>query len=64
MLLAELNPTQKKQLKELDNQIAKLTAEANKLKKQLDSRLPKTSGDAWFRLTHAILNSKELIYVH
>ena len=66
MITAALLPEQAIKAQALDEHIAKLSAEADKLTSELNSYHSKsrTSGDPWFRLAHAILNSKELIYVY
>ena len=66
MIAKALLPDQATKLKALDQNIANFSAEANKLASQLDSRRSKNkaSSDAIFLITHAILNSKELIYVY
>ena len=48
------------------DRIAPLVAEQSRLGRELDEakRKKQQAGDAYFRLAHAILNSKELIYVH
>ncbi|MFT5107639.1 MAG: hypothetical protein ACI9UA_003273 [Pseudoalteromonas tetraodonis] len=66
MIAAALPPSQLSKLQALDQKIAKLAAEAGKLTGALDARRAKMRGadDPFFRITHAILNSKELIYVY
>ena len=66
MVAAALLPAQAIKVLALDQEIADLSAEANKLASELDSHRArsKASGDAFFRITHGILNSKELIYVY
>jgi outer membrane murein-binding lipoprotein Lpp len=66
MVTAALPPAQAIKAQELDESIADLSAEVDKLASELDSYRSKAgaSGDAFFRIAHAILNSKELIYVY
>ena len=66
MLTAALSADQKRQLASQDAAIAKLATETGKLERQLAARKKPSgaSGDAYFRIAHAILNSKELIYVY
>jgi hypothetical protein len=66
MLTAALSAEQKQQLATQNAAITKLTTETAKLERQLAARKKPSaaSGDAYFRIAHAILNSKELIYVY
>lgn len=66
MVEKALSDSQRNQLVALDAKIASLTAAIAELDRQLAARdgAQAASGDAYYRLAHALLNSKELIYVH
>ena len=66
MLSKALNGKQKKQLAEYDTTIASLAANAGNIDRELTRirNAKGASGDAYYRIAHAILNSKELIYVY
>ena len=66
MLTAALGADQKRQLASQDAAIAKLATETGKLERQIAAQRKASGagGDAYFRIAHAILNSKELIYVY
>jgi hypothetical protein len=66
MLQKALNESQRTKILAMDEQIAQLTNSIDKLNRDIkaqDSARAGT-GDPYFRLAHALLNSKELIYVH
>lgn len=66
MLDAALGAAQKTQLAAHDDHIAKLSADFARLDRELTAHrnAHNAGGDAYFRIAHAILNSKELIYVY
>ena len=66
MLSKALNGKQKEQLAEYDNTIASLAAKAANIDRELTRirNAKGASGDAYYRIAHAILNSQELIYVY
>ena len=61
-----LNDGQRKAVAELDSRISKVEATLGKLDRDIDARraAQNASGDPYFRIAHALLNSKELIYVY
>ena len=66
MLMAALSDAQRDQLDRRDRAIAKQQANVSRLEGDLAAqiRARDATGDAYDRLAHAILNSKELIYVY
>ncbi|MFP6858575.1 MAG: DUF1549 domain-containing protein [Roseibacillus sp.] len=66
MLAKALSTEQKKLLVGYDEKIATLTAERGKLEREISQRRKAQNGggDPYFRIAHALLNSKELIYVY
>ena len=66
MMAKALNTKQKAQLAEYDASIAALATKAGKLDRELTRirNAKGAAGDAYYRIAHAILNSKELIYVY
>jgi hypothetical protein len=66
MLKKALSESQKTELAGMAAKIAPLTASIEKLNRDLlaQESARAGTGDPYFRLAHALLNSKELIYVH
>jgi hypothetical protein len=66
MLTKALTAKQKEQLADYDARISALATEVGKLDRQLTRirNAKGAAGDAHYRIAHAILNSKELIYVY
>ena len=66
-LLAEaMAPEQKKAVERLDGEIALLEQQLAELDQEIESTREalNVGGDPYFKIAHAILNSKELIYVY
>lgn len=65
-LLAALSSSQKRQLKTHDEQIEQLQQSADKLAQQMNKLNQNTTvqGGGYYGIAHALLNSKEFIYVH
>ena len=66
-LLAEaMAPEQKKAVERLDGEIALLEQQLTEVDQEIESTREalNVGGDPYFKIAHAILNSKELIYVY
>ena len=66
-LLAEaMTPEQKKAVERLDEEITLLQRQLAKVDQEIESTREalNVGGDPYFKIAHAILNSKELIYVY
>ena len=65
MIAETLTESQKSQVAAIDKELANLSTELGKIERELEARgAGQMAGDAFFRLAHALLNSKELIYVY
>lgn len=66
MLLAALSPEQKRRLESHDAQVRELQKAAVELERELGvhQQHQQKRGSAYFGIAHALLNSKEFIYVH
>ena len=66
MIEEALSDSQKKTLSQLDEKSAPIKTEISRLDRELKERQAALSGtgDPYYRFAHALLNSKELIYVH
>ena len=60
------DPEQKKSLDQFDSRIATLEKQVMKLDHDIKIRqeAQNAGGDPYFKIAHALLNSKELIYVY
>ena len=65
-VLTALDPATREKVDGLAEQIAKMEADASKLTRRLaaEQKAQGSLSDGFARLAHALLNSKELIYVH
>ena len=66
MLAGALSEAQKAEVSRIDAQIATLEKQLTRLDDDIASRREalNASGDPYFKIAHALLNSKELIYVY
>ena len=61
-----LNPSQRRDLQQADEAIAGLETQLAKVESEIAARqeAAQAGGDPYFKIAHALLNSKELIYVY
>ena len=66
LLAKALDPRQKEALSEYDSKITTLEDRLMKIDRDIEIRreAENAGGDPYFKIAHALLNSKELIYVY